>query len=186
MKVSDRVFRLTAQVALLLTLLALSAFLLLRTYLGDEEQVWNDGAVTEVVERGPVTIDKVTWQVESMQPYARLADEQRKEIPVDGLTAGAVVVLVKVKLTPLDGLRMGGGGFTCEASLRDDRGNVWKSVEVFRLPLTTYCSNDDKPLKRNQANEVAKVFVVPASAVEHLNGIQVETRQDFRRVLITF
>ncbi|TDO54893.1 hypothetical protein EV643_101684 [Kribbella sp. VKM Ac-2527] len=186
MRISNRFFRLTAQLSLLVVLLGLSAYLLLRTYLGDEERLWNEGAVTEVVDGGPVTIEKVTWKIDSMQPYTRLVDEEKKAIEVDDNVAGSVVILVTVSVTPLDGLKMNDGGFTCDAALRDDRGNVWKSKDVFRLPLSTYCGNDDMPIKRNETGKIAKVFVVPASAVPHLTGIQVETREKFRRVLITF
>ncbi|TWD80601.1 hypothetical protein FB561_1684 [Kribbella amoyensis] len=189
MKLSDRAFRLTAQAALLVTLLGLSAFLLLRTYLGDDERVFEEGAVTEVVSKGPVTIDNVTWKLDSMQPYTTLVDKDKKAIKLDNQVAGTTVVVVTSELTVLEARRYNDGGFTCDAMLRDDRGNVWKSQSVFRdFPLPTYCSDNDNPIKRNEPTKIAHVFVVPSSAVQHLTGIQVESTEvgDFRRVLFTF
>jgi hypothetical protein len=95
--------------------------------------------------------------------------------------------MVKVQVTALEGLRMNDGGFTCEAKLRDDRGNVWKAQNVYgEFTLPTYCSNDDQPIRRNVPTQVAQLYVVPASAVPHLTGIEVETREGFRRILMTF
>jgi hypothetical protein len=102
--------------------------------------------------------------------------------------AGSVIILVKVSVTPLDGLKMNDGAFTCEAKLRDDRGNVWEDTSVFGLDLATYCGDDDRPIRRNQTGQIAQVYVVPASAVPHLVGIQVEDSnyEVLRRVLLTW
>ena len=51
---------------------------------------------------------------------------------------------------------------------------------------TSSCSDDDHPLKLNQPNKLVKLFVVPASAVPHLVGVQVGSLDEYRRVLITF
>jgi hypothetical protein len=180
----NRTLRLTAQVSLLLTLLALSAFLLLRTYLGDTERIYNDGAVTEVVGHGPVTIGKVRWQLDSLLPYTRLADADHKKIDLEQ-PAGSVVIVVTASITPLDGLKMGASGFTCSAMLRDDRGNVWKAKSPYGLSLPTYCGDDQHPFTRNKTGRIAQVYVVPQSAVPHLSGIQVESTSETRRVLLT-
>lgn len=183
MNPSNRTFRLTAQISLLLALLALSAFLLLRTYLGDDERLYKEGAVNEVVERGPVTIGNVAWKLDSFQPYTQLVDEEKKPISLEQ-PAGSVVILVKASVTPLEGLRLKDGGFTCEAKLRDDRGNVWKSQSAFGLELPTYCADDDHKFELNKPGQVAQVFVVPASAVPHLTGLQLENLEERRRVLL--
>jgi hypothetical protein len=173
-----------SQVALLLVLLSLSAYLLLRTYLGDEEQLYNVGTVTEVVGRGPVEIGHIKWKIDSMQAYTKLVDDQKEPIDLD-VPAGATIVLVKISITPLDGLRMN-NGFTCEALLRDDRGNTWKKQDAYGLALPTFCGDDEHPIERNQTAQIAQVYVVPKSAVPHLVGITTEYREDFRRVLLTW
>jgi hypothetical protein len=186
MNLSARGFRWTAQVSLLLMLLGLSAYLTVRTYLGDDEKVYRQGAVTEVVGHGPVEIDHVRWQLDSLQPYTKLVDKEKKEIEFDHPT-GSVIILVTVSVTPLDGLKMS-DGFSCEAKLRDDRGNVWEKSDVYGYELATFCSDDDRPIKRNQTGRIAQVYVVPASAVPHLTGIQVEDPDSdvLRRVLLTW
>jgi hypothetical protein len=176
--------RRVSQVALLLVLLSLSAYLLLRTYLGDEEQLYNVGTVTEVVGRGPVEIGHIKWKIDSMQAYTKLVDDQKEPIDLD-VPAGATIVLVKISITPLDGLRMN-NGFTCEALLRDDRGNTWKKQDAYGLALPTFCGDDEHPIERNQTAQIAQVYVVPKSAVPHLVGITTEYQRDYRRVLLTW
>lgn len=180
---TDRLVRWSGRLSLLLVLLALGAYLVLKPYLGDEERMWKEGAVTEVVNRGPVTIGHITWKLDSMQVYTRLVDDEKEEVDLD-VPAGAVIVLVKASVTPLDGLRIN-NGFSCEAVLRDDRGNVWKGQSAFGLDLPTYCSDDDHPIARNQTGKIAQVYVVPKSAVPHLVGISIESLDEFRRVLLT-
>ncbi|WP_112245012.1 hypothetical protein [Kribbella monticola] len=186
MKLSTRAYRWTGQISLLLTLLGIAAYLTVSNYLGDAERVFREGAVTEVVGHGPVEVAKVRWQLDSMQAYTRLVDEDKKEITMDH-PAGSVIILVKASVTPLNGLKMN-DGFSCEAKLRDDRGNVWEHTSVFGLDLPTYCGDDDRPIKRNQTGQIAQVYVVPASAVPHLVGIQVEDAdyEVLRRVLLTW
>ena len=184
MTAKNAVVRRISQVALLLVLLSLSAYLMLRTYLDDEEQRFNDGTVTEVVGRGPVEIGHIKWKIDSMQAYTKLVDDQKEPIDLD-VPAGATIVLVKISITPLDGLRIN-NGFSCEATLRDDRGNTWKKEDAFGLALPTFCSDDDHPIKRNQTGQVAQVYIVPKSAVPHLVGITTEYPEDFRRVLLTW
>jgi hypothetical protein len=184
MNLSARTFRWTAQVSLLLTLTGLSAYLTVHNYLGDKEQVYKEGAISQVVGHGPVEVDDIRWQLDSLQPYTRLVDKDKNEIEMDH-PAGSVIILVKVSVTPLDGLRMD-DGFSCEMKLRDDRGNVWEKTDVFGLDLPTYCGDDEHPIRRNQTGKVAQAFLVPASAVPHLTGIQVEDLTERRRVLLTW
>lgn len=181
---SQRLLRLTAQVSLLVALASTSAFVLVRPYLTDSDKVYRQGAITEVVERGPVKIGLVEWKLDSLDVYTQLVNKEKKKIELDQ-PAGSVVVLAKATVTALDGLKMGADGFTCDAKLRDDRGNVWKSQSAFGLAFATRCSDEDFPFVRNKPGVVAHVFVVPASAVPHLTGIQVENLSEYRRILLT-
>jgi hypothetical protein len=184
MNPSHRAVRLAAQISLLVALLATSVFLLLRTYLGDEETVYKGGNVNEVVHQGPVTIGNVEWKLESLQPWTQLVDEDKEKISLSA-PAGSVIIVARIAITPRDGLRMGSSGFTCSAVLRDDRGNLWKSQSAYGFPLPTYCGDDDHPFTRNKTGQIAQIYVVPESAVPHISGIQVESLEEFRRVLIT-
>jgi hypothetical protein len=184
MTANNVLVRRISQVALLLVLLSLSAYLLLRTYLDNEEQRYNAGTVTEVVGRGPVDIGHINWKLDSMQAYTKLVNDQGEPIDLD-VPAGATIILVKLSITPLDGLKIN-NGFSCEALLRDDRGNTWEKQDVYGLTLPTYCGDDDHPIKRNHIGQIAQAYVVPKSAVPHLVGITTEYREDFRRVLLTW
>lgn len=184
MNPSHRAVRLAAQISLLLALLATSVVLIVRTYLGDEETVYKEGNVNEVVNQGPVVIGDVEWKLESLQPWTELVDEEKEPIRLTK-PAGSVILVAKVAITPRDGLKIGSSGFTCEATLRDDRGNLWKSQTPYGFPLPTYCGDTDHPFTRNKTGQVAKIFVVPESAVPHVSGIQVENLEERRRVLIT-
>jgi hypothetical protein len=185
MNPSYRAVRLAAQISLLLALLSTSAFLLLRTYLGDEEKVYKDGQITEVTKQGPVTIGDVEWKLVALQPWTQLVDAEKKPIQLDDQPAGSVVIVARIEITPRDGLRMDSNGFSCEAKLRDDRGNVWKGQSAYGFALPTYCGDEDHPFTRNKTGQLAQIYVVPKSAVPHLSGIQVENLEDRRRVLIT-
>ena len=174
-----------SQVALLLVLLSLGAYLMLRTYLDDDDyQRYNDGTVTDVVGRGPVEVGHVRWKIDSMQAYTKLVDDEKEPIDLD-VPAGATIILVKISITPLDGLRIN-NGFSCEAKLRDDRGNTWKAQDAYGLALPTFCGDDDHPIERNHKGQIAQVYVVPKSAVPHLVGISTEDGDAFRRVLLTW
>ncbi|WBQ05494.1 hypothetical protein [Kribbella sp. CA-293567] len=181
---SQRALRLTAQISLLLALAATSAFLLLRTYLTDNDKVFRQGEITEVVQQGPVTIGEVQWKLESLEVYTQLVNAEKKKVDLEQ-PAGSVVIVAKASVTPLDGVKMSDSGFTCAAKLRDDRGNVWKPESPYGLGMPTNCSDSDFPFTRNKPGQVAQIFVVPESAVKHLSGIQVEDLTEFRRVLMT-
>ncbi|MFB6723422.1 hypothetical protein ACFCV3_24800 [Kribbella sp. NPDC056345] len=180
----NRAARLAAQISLLLVLLATSCFLMLKTYLGDPEQNFNDGAINHVVDKGPVTIGRATWQLDSMSVYTRLVNTKGEEIKVDR-PAGAVIVVAQLRVTPLDGLRLQDGGFHCATSLRDDRGNSWQTTNAFRFPVPTTCSDYDTPLVRNKPNKIAQIYVVPEEALPHLQGVVITNRDDYERFLLT-
>lgn len=183
----NRAARLTAQISLLLALIATSAYLLTRTYLGDEEQVWNQGNVNEKVGNGgPVTIGHVEWKLDSLQPYTRIVDDKQEEIGV-GAPAGSVLMIAKLTATPREGLYLKDGGFSCGADLLDDRGNVWSATSItddWELPTSCFGSDDVK-FELNKPGQIAQVYVIPASAVPHVIGVSMQTREGFRRVLIT-
>lgn len=183
----DRALRLTAKLSLLIALASLSTFLLVRTYLGNPETIYKEGTVTDTVSKGPVTLENVRWQVGKMQPYTQLVDEDGERVGLQNNVPGSVVIAVHLTVTPLPGLdRMGSGGFVCETQLRDDRGNIWKNQDLSSTLGVSSCTDDDHPMKENQPNKLVKLYVVPASAVPHLVGIQVGSLDEFRRVLITF
>jgi hypothetical protein len=187
MRLSDRVLQLTAKISLLVALASLSAFLLVRTYLGNPETIYQEGTVTDTVAKGPVTLENVRWQLGSMQVFTQLVDEDQERVRLENNVPGSVVVAVHLAVTPLEGLdRMSGGGFVCDTQLRDDRGNIWKNQDVATELGPASCSDDDHPMKQNQTNKLVKLYVVPASAVPHLVGIQVGSLEEYRRVLITF
>ncbi|MGC4936839.1 hypothetical protein [Kribbella sp. DT2] len=187
MRVSDRSLQLVAKISLLVALASLSAFLLVRTYLGDPEAVYKEGTVTETVSKGPVTLDQARWQLGTMQVYTQLVDEDQEKVSLENNVPGSVVVAVHLAVTPLPGVdQLSSGGFVCETQLRDDRGNIWKNQDVATELGPTSCSDDEHPMKLNQPNKLVKLYVVPASAVPHLVGIQVGSTNEFRRVLITF
>ncbi|MEV6284573.1 hypothetical protein [Kribbella sp. NPDC051770] len=186
MSSSDRALRLTVRISLLIALVSLSAFLLLRTYLGSAEKNFKSGSASEAVAKGPVTLDHVRWQVDGMQPYTQVLGDEGRRAGLENNVPGSVVVAVRVSITALDGIRLNDTGFICAASLLDDRGNVWKNQDVATTLGPASCSDDDHPITVGKPAKRVKLFVVPASAVPHLVGIQVASNEELRRVLITF
>ncbi|MFG1819128.1 hypothetical protein ACGFIF_35565 [Kribbella sp. NPDC049174] len=184
----NRATRMAAQISLLLALLASSVYLLTRTYLGDEEQVWNQGNVNERVDHGgPVTIGDVEWKLDSLQPYTRIVDDEQEEIGGMNTPAGSILMIAKLTATPRDGLYLKDGGFSCSANLLDDRGNVWAPATTtsdWELPTSCF-GGDDVKFELNKPGQVAQIYVVPVSAVPHVIGVSIESREGFRRVLIT-
>jgi hypothetical protein len=183
----NRAARLAAQISLLVALMSASGYLLTRVYLGDEEQVWNQGNVNELVQGGgPVTIEHVEWKLDSLQPYTKLVDDDGEVISM-GAPAGSVVMVAKMTATPREGIYLKDGGFSCSANLRDDRGNVWapaSSTSDWELPTSCF-GGDDVKFELNKPGQIAHVYVIPADAVSHVTGLSIETRDGFRRVLIT-
>ena len=56
-------------------------FVLLRSYLDDEERLYDEGRITEVVQGpGPVTIGNVEWKLDTLQAYTQLVDDEGEEI----------------------------------------------------------------------------------------------------------
>ncbi len=182
----NRAARLAAQISLVVTLMSASGYLLTRVYLADEEQVWNQGNVNELVQSGgPVTIEHVEWKLDSLQPYTRLVDDKGEAIGL-GAPAGSVVMVATITATPREGIYLKDGGFSCTANLLDDRGNVWAPASTFDWKLPTSCfGGDDVKFELNKPGQIAQVYVVPADAVPHVIGLSIETRDGFRRVLIT-
>jgi hypothetical protein len=177
---SQRMFRLAAQISLLVALAGTSTVLLLRPYLDDDgERIYRQGTVSEVTQ-GPVTIDHVQWKLESLEVYTQLVDKEKEKIPL-AQPAGSVVILAKIAITPLPGVTSP----ICSAKLRDDRGNLWGSQVVSGFALPTSCTDDEHPFKLNRTDQLAQVFVVPESAVPHLTGVQVENQREYRRVVLT-
>ncbi|TCC52970.1 hypothetical protein E0H75_04305 [Kribbella capetownensis] len=180
-----RAVRWGVQLALLLALLSTSSFLMLRDYIDNDEELFDEGRVTEVVKQGPVTIGDVEWKLDSLETYTTLVNDEGEEISLDDKPAGSVIVVAKMTVTPLDGLYMKENGFSCSANLRDDRGNLWQTKQPFKFALPTYCTNEDQPFYRNKPGVLAGVYVVPESAVPHLTGVVVQNLAERRRIILT-
>ncbi|WP_344233643.1 hypothetical protein [Kribbella hippodromi] len=184
MNFSGRTSRLTVQISLLVSLLAVGVVVMLRPYIADEEQIYKQGRIDQVVSQGPVTIGHVEWKLESLKAYTTLVDDEGKPISL-GAPAGAVVVVANLTATPRDGLFLKERGFSCGSTLRDDRGNSWEDQQAYGYPLPTYCSDDDHPFTMNKPAKVAQVYVVPKTAVPHLTGIVFEDFDERRRAMLT-
>jgi len=184
MRTATRATRLAVQIALLVAVLATGVFVMLRPYLGDQEQVFRQGRIDQVVSKGPVTLANVEWKLESLKAYTRLVDDEGEEISLDA-PAGSVIMLATFTVTPKEGLYLKDGGFSCGATLQDDRGNTWEGQSAFGLKIPTACSDDDHPFTMDKPGTVAQVYVVPSSAVPHLTGLVVEDSEAYRRVMIT-
>jgi len=188
MRRMNRAARLAAQISLLVALIATSAYLLTSVYLDDEEQVWNQGNVNEKVGNGgPVEIGKVEWKLDSLQPHTRIVDDKKEEIGGMNAPAGSILMIAKLTATPRPGLYLKDGGFSCSANLLDDRGNIWApatSTSDWELPTSCF-SDEDVKFEIDKPTQVAMIYVVPASAVQHVIGVSFQDRTDFRRVLIT-
>jgi len=183
-RTANRAVRLTVQISLLLALLSGSVFVMLRSYLSDDERIYNEGRINQVVSQGgPVTVADVEWKLDSLESYTRLTDDEGEEISLDA-PAGSVIIVATVTVTPGEAVYLKNGGFTCNASLRDDRGNSWPSANAFDFALPTSCSDDEHPFTRGKDGKIAQVFVVPGTAVPHLTGIIVEDLAERNRVLI--
>ena len=180
----NRASRLGAQISLLLALVATGTYVLLRPYLDDQERLYDQGRVDEIVKQGPLTIGHVEWKLDSLKAYTKLIDDEGEEISM-GQPAGSVIMVATLTVTPREGLYLKDHGFSCSATLRDDRGNNWAGQQPFDFPLPTFCSDDDHPFTMDKPGQVAQVYVVPASAVPHLTGLVLENLDERRRVLLT-
>lgn len=186
MTASGRLVTLTSRFALLLTLVVAAVYLMTSPYL-DDTQTTEENEVTGVVRAGPVAVNgEVEWELLSLRAYTRLVKKDGKQATID-VPSGATIVVAELSAKALAGAKVDEDGFLCAVELRDDRGSTWPEQGVFGLPTPTSCSDFEHPFKRGVAGKVAKVFVVPKSAVPHLTGVvapPVGTRSD-NRVLIT-
>ncbi|MGZ0149831.1 hypothetical protein ACXJJ3_22415 [Kribbella sp. WER1] len=184
MNVGSRSTRLIAQVLVLIALLAVGAFAMLRPYLSDDEDAYKQGRIDQVVSQGPVTIASVEWKLDSLKVYTKILNEDGEPIELAG-PAGTVIVLADITVTPKPGLYLKDHGFTCDAVLRDSKGNTWDDQQAYGYPLPTYCGDDDHPFTMDKPAKIAKIFVVPKNAVPNLVGITTEDFYLHKRVLIT-
>jgi hypothetical protein len=183
-RAATRASRLIVQISLLVSLLAVGLFVLLQPYLSDDERIHEEGRIDEVVSQGPVTVQSIEWKLDSLKAYTKLVDEDGEAIEVDA-PAGSVIVVAAFTVTPRKGLMLKEQGFSCEAKLVDDKGNIWDDQLVSGYTLPTYCADNDHPHTMDKPGKVAQVYVVPKSSVPHLTGVTVEDFYIHRRVLIT-
>lgn len=177
---------LAGRIALVLCLFALAVYFVVRPFLGDDyENMQRAKTINRVVERGgPATVDGIEWKVNSMKAYTRLLDTDREAIDLD-VPAGAIIVVVDATVKADKTVVVDSDGYACNAELVDDRGNRWEEKSAYDYPTPTSCNASDNPAEREVPYKVAKVFVVPKSAVPHLLGIIVppETRTEQRTLI---
>lgn len=178
--------RIATQVGLLVTLLALSVFLGVRTTLGSQNTVEKRGPVTKVVKKGPVTVENVVWRLDQLQVFTRLVNEDKEPVELE-VPDGATIVKATLTLTATERTRLN-KGFSCDAMLRDDRGNVWEDKDVSGVELPTFCGDYELKIERSKPFKIVKIYVVPKEAVPHLVGLvtpEVGNTSADERVLIT-
>jgi hypothetical protein len=184
MRSASKASRLAVQLGLLVALVAAGTFVMLRPYLSDDERIFDEGRINKVISQGPVTVGHVEWKLDSLKAYTTILDKDGEKISM-GEPAGSIIIVATLTVTPRPGVFLKDRGFTCDALLRDDRGNTWDSEQPFDYPLPTYCGDDDHPFTMDKPAQVAKVYLVPKSAVPHLTGVTVEQLDERMRVLIT-
>jgi hypothetical protein len=183
-KLASRASRLAVQISLLIALLGVGTFTVLHPYLSDGERLYGEGRIDEVVKQGPVTVQNIEWKLDSMKVYTAILNEDGEAIELDA-PAGSTYVLATLTVTPLKGLQLDDKGFSCDAELHDSKGNTWDDTQATGYPLPTFCGDDDHPFTIDKPGKVAKVYIVPKSAVPNLTGLTVEDFYVHRRVLIT-
>jgi hypothetical protein len=181
---ASRASRLVVQISLMVALLGLSVFTVLQPYLSDEEDLYKQGRIDEVVTQGPVTVQSIEWKLDSLKAYTSVLNEDGEPIKLDA-PAGSIFVLATLTVTPRKGLQLDDQGFSCEAKLRDSKGNVWEDTLATGYPLPTFCGDDDHPFTMDKPGKIAKVYIVPKSVVPDVIGLTVEDFYIHRRVLIT-
>ena len=184
MNLASRASRLAVQVSLMVALLGLGVFTVVRPYLSDDEDLYKQGRIDEVVSQGPVTVQSIEWKLDSMKAYTSILNEDGEAIELDA-PAGSIFVLATLTVTPRKGLQLDDQGFSCDALLRDSKGNTWDDTQATGYPLPTFCGDDDHPFTIDKPGKVAKVYIVPKSDVPNLIGLTVEDFYIHRRVLIT-
>ncbi|MFD7153305.1 hypothetical protein ACFV9C_01820 [Kribbella sp. NPDC059898] len=184
MNLGSRATRLVAQVLVLVALLAVGAFAMLHPYLSDDEDAYKEGRIDQVVSQGPVTVANVEWKLDSLKVYTKILNGDGEPIELDG-PAGTVIVLATITVTPKPGLYLKDHSFTCDAVLRDTKGNTWDDEQAYGYPLPTYCGDNDHPFTMAKPAKIAKIYVVPKNVVPDLVGITTEDFYLHKRVLIT-
>jgi hypothetical protein len=184
MNLASRTGRTVLQFVVMLALLSTGLFVTLRPYVSDDENLYKQGRIDEVVSQGPVTVQDIEWKLDSLQAYTTLLDEDGEPIELDG-PAGSIIILATLTVTPRQGTLLRDRGFTCDAVLRDSKGNTWDDQLATGYPLPTFCGDNDFPFTLDKPAKIAKVFVVPKSVVPDLVGLTVEDFYIHRRVLIT-
>lgn len=184
MKLASRASRLVVQIGLMIALLGVGTFTVLHPYLSDDEDLYKQGRIDEVVSQGPVTVQSVEWKLDSMKAYTAILNEDGEAIELDA-PAGSIFVLATLTVTPRKGIQLDDRGFSCDALLRDSKGNTWDDTQATGYPLPTFCGDDDHPFTIDKPGKVAKVYIVPKSDVPNLIGLTVEDFYIHRRVLIT-
>jgi hypothetical protein len=183
-KLASRASRLVVQITVMVALLGVGTFTLLHPYLSDDERLYKEGRIDEVVSQGPVTVQDIEWKLDSLKAYTAILNEDGEAIELDA-PAGSTYVLATLTVTPRKGLMLNDRGFSCDALLRDSKGNTWDDTQATGYPLPTFCGDDDHPFTMDKPAQVAKVYIVPKSVVPNLVGLTVEDFYVHRRVLIT-
>ncbi|MEU8223360.1 hypothetical protein [Kribbella sp. NPDC048915] len=184
MKVGGRLSRLVVQITTTIGLLSAGTVTMLYPYLTDDERIYNEGKIDEVVTQGPATVMGIEWKLDSLKAYTTILNEDGEPIELDA-PAGSTIVVAALTVTPRKGVMIKDGGFSCNAVLRDSKGSTWKDVSAYNYPLPTYCSDSDHEFALDKPSKVAKIFIVPKSTVPDLVGLTVEDFYIHRRVLIT-
>src|SRR5207245_2684470 len=99
-----------------------------------------------------------------------ILDDEGEPIELGG-PAGSTLVLATITVTPRKGTYLKDRGFTCDAMLRDNKGNTWDDTQATGYPLPTYCGDDDHPFTMDKPAKIAKVYIVPKNDVPNLVGI---------------
>jgi hypothetical protein len=156
--------------SLLVLLLALGGYLTVRMELGDEDTFKKEAPVTEVVgKKTTAEVEDIKWRLDSLAVYTRLLDEKKEEVDVE-VPDGAVIVYATLTLTPTDRSKLN-DGFSCDAELMDDQGNVWEDEDAFGIALPTFCGDDDLNIVRGKPVKIAKVYVIPEKSVPNVVGL---------------
>lgn len=184
MNLASRASRLAVQFSLMVALLGLGFFTLLHPYLSDDEDLYKQGRIDEVVSQGPITVQDIEWKLDSLKIYTAILNADGEAIEL-AAPAGSTYVLATLTVTPKKGTMLQNRGFSCDAVLRDSKGNTWDDTQATGYPLPTFCGDDDHPFTMDKPAKVAKVYIVPKSVVPNLIGLTVEDFYVHRRVLIT-
>jgi hypothetical protein len=129
-------------------------------------------------------VQSIEWKLESLKAHTEILNTEGEPIKMNA-PAGSSIVVATFTVTPRKGMLLKDGGFSCDALLRDSKGNTWKDQSAYDYPLPTFCGDDDHKFAMDKPGKVAKVFVIPNKSVPDLVGLTVEDFYVHRRVLIT-